>query len=242
MTIFPMPSSTIENYLKQILLEQHRSGQKRVAMGKVARSLEVVPGTATTMVKALARDGLVDYRPRKGVRLTAEGERMALSILRRHRLVEVFLVQVLGLDWSEIHADAEVLEHALSDRVLERIDAICGHPGFDPHGDPIPSASGQYRSPELQNLLECPLAVEMQVSRISHQEPAFLVYVDARGLAPGNQVTVTHRDLMADSVRLQVRGHPSLTVGSKVARRIQVMASPLAGPGPTRIDPLAAAE
>src|SRR6058998_1350305 len=139
-----MHSSTVEDYLKQIYLEQQSGGQGQlVPMGKLAAAMGVVPGTATSMVKALADSGLVTYEPRGGARLTRGGEQLALHVLRRHRLVELFLVKVLGLDWSEVHAEAEELEHAVSDKVLERMDDVLGRPSVDPHGDPIPSAKGK---------------------------------------------------------------------------------------------------
>src|SRR5438552_11821899 len=125
-----MPSSTVENYLKQIYLEQPSPGEL-VPMGKLANSMGVVPGTATSMVKALADSGLVEYEPRGGARLTRGGERLALHVLRRHRLVEVFLVKVVGLDWREVHVEAEELEHARSEKVLETIDALLGNPSVD---------------------------------------------------------------------------------------------------------------
>src|SRR5687767_14898497 len=105
-----MPTSTVENYLKTLYSEQQRAGGELVAMGAVATAMDVTPGTATSMVKALAESGLVEYEPRGGVRLSAKGERLALHVLRRHRLVEVFLVEVLGLDWSEVDEEAEELD------------------------------------------------------------------------------------------------------------------------------------
>src|SRR5213078_450583 len=117
---------TVENYLKQIYLEQQalEGGSDLVAMGRLASAMAVTPGTATTMIKALSEANLVNYEPRGGVRLTKAGEQLALHVLRRHRLVELFLVKVLGLDWSEVHDEAEELEHAVSDKVLDRIDAL----------------------------------------------------------------------------------------------------------------------
>src|SRR6185295_18995173 len=112
-------------------------------MGGLATALAVVPGTATTMVKSLADGGLVDHRPRYGVKLTTEGRRVALNVLRKHRLVETFLVNVLKMDWAKVHPEAEKLEHAISDEVLDRLDALLGHPTVDPHGDPIPSRQGK---------------------------------------------------------------------------------------------------
>src|SRR3954464_9902471 len=138
-----MPTSTVENYVKQLYLEQQRAPEHLVSMGKLATVMGVVPGTATTMMKALAGSGLVAYEPRGGVRLTHGGEQLALHVLRRHRLVELFLVKGLGLDWGEGHIEAEELEHAISDKVLEKIDTLLGRPSVDPHGDPIPLANGK---------------------------------------------------------------------------------------------------
>src|SRR5688500_17356504 len=138
-----MPSSTVENYLKTLYSEQQHAAGELVSMGAVAGAMNVAPGTATAMVKTLADAGLVDYEPRGGVRLSSKGEKLALHVLRRHRLVELFLVEVLGLDWSEVDEEAEELEHAISDKVLERIDALLEFPQVDPHGDPIPSSKGK---------------------------------------------------------------------------------------------------
>src|SRR4051794_38837967 len=150
-----MATSTVEDYLKAIYTAQQGSGL--VAMGALAAAMKVAPGTATAMVKTLAEAGLVDYEPRGGVRLSGKGERLALHVLRRHRLVELFLVEVLGLDWSEVDEEAEELEHAISDRVLERIDQLLKHPQVDPHGDPIPSSKGKLPSRTLASLAECDL-------------------------------------------------------------------------------------
>ena len=111
-------------------------------MGQLSTALGVVPGTATSMVKALADAGLVIYEPYSGVRLTPAGEKLAAAVLRRHRLVELFLVQVMGMSWAEVHDEAEQLEHAVSDRLIDRIDEMLGRPAVDPHGDPIPDAEG----------------------------------------------------------------------------------------------------
>src|SRR4051812_8652868 len=140
-----MPTPTVENYLKQIYLEQQAAedADELVPMGRLASVMGVVPGTATSMIKALADSGLVSYEPRGGAKLTRGGQQLALHVLRRHRLVELFLVKILGLDWSEVHDEAEELEHAISEKVLERIDRVLGHPSVDPHGDPIPSAKGK---------------------------------------------------------------------------------------------------
>src|SRR3954471_12129542 len=149
-------SRTIENYLKQLYLEELQTpANEPVAMGRVAALMNVVPGTATTMVKALADSKLVRYSPRSGVQLTKGGRQLALHVLRRHRLVELFLVRVVGLDWSEVHAEAEELEHVISDKLLERIDTLLGHPTVDPHGDPIPTSAGEVAASDRLSLATC---------------------------------------------------------------------------------------
>src|SRR5271170_4965283 len=199
-----MPTSTVENYLKQLYMEQHAGDGSRVAMGKLASAMGVVPGTATSMVKALSDSGLVEYEPRGGVRLTRSGEQLALHVLRRHRLVALFLVKVLGLDWSVVHDEADMLEHAISDRVLERMDALLGHPTADPHGDPIPTSKGHLHEPRRISLADCPAGVPQQVVRVLDQEAEFLQFVERNGLMPGSTVTVEKREPAAEAVRIRV--------------------------------------
>lgn len=215
-------STTVENYLKEIFLARGPESDL-VSMGTVARALKVSPGTATTMAKSLAAKGYVGYRPRSGVKLTAKGERLALSIVRRHRLVELFLERTLKLDWAEIHAEAERLEHALSDRVLDAIDAYLGHPETDPHGDPIPRADGAIDVRHRANLADCAVGLKLRIARITDQAPAFLHFVESHGLRPGAQVMVERRELEADSVLLRVGPHRSpLAMGTHAAGKIQV--------------------
>ena len=217
-----MASSTVENYVKQLYLEQRAPGQL-VSMGRLAAAMGVVPGTVTTMVKALADSGLVEYEPRGGARLTPGGERLALHVLRRHRLVELFLVKVVGLDWSEVHAEAEELEHAISDKLLARIDALLGHPTVDPHGDPIPSAKGTlHPAGPHRTLVDCPTGRPLRVARVIDQDPAFLQFVDRCGLMPGVAVTVESRDAQADAVRVRTADRQPVTLGNAAAEKILV--------------------
>lgn len=217
-----MASSTVENYVKEIYHEQQKRGEKPVPMGRVATALGVVPGTATTMVKSLADSQLVDYAPRKGVRLTEKGETLALRVLRRHRLIELFLVDTLGLDWSEIHDEAEQLEHVISDRVLERIDVLLGHPTVDPHGDPIPSAEGAMEERVLKRLSTCKVARLVRIAQIADQEPEFLQFIESSGLRPGVHLQVTERNINADSITVDIDEGDSLTLGAAAAAKILV--------------------
>lgn len=219
-----MPSATVEDYIKHIYIIGESEQLAEVPMGRVAEALGVVPGTATTMVKALADAGLVMYAPRVGVQLTAPGRKLALHVLRRHRLLEKFLVEVLGLDWSEVHDEAEQLEHVISDRLLERIDSYLGHPTEDPHGDPIPSAEGVLHTRDLSTLATCPIDAHVQVARVSDQDTAFLQYVAEAGLNPGVQVAVVERNLSAESVQLSIVGTAEqLSLGLGAAGKIYVL-------------------
>jgi DtxR family transcriptional regulator, Mn-dependent transcriptional regulator len=220
-----MPSRTIENYLKQLYLEeQHAISDKPVAMGRLATIMNVVPGTATTMVKALSDSGLVKYSPRTGVKLTSAGNQLALHVLRRHRLVELFLVQVVGLDWSEVHAEAEELEHVISDKVLAKIDALLGHPTADPHGDPIPSSTGQVPRSGTESLATCAVGKSVEVVRILDQEPRFLQFVREQGLSPGERVKVKERQEESDAVVIEKRGG-KLTLSTTAAGKFLVKVS-----------------
>jgi DtxR family Mn-dependent transcriptional regulator len=218
-----MATSTVENYLKRLYLEQ-RSGQggALVSMGRLAAAMGVVPGTATSMVKALSDSGLVVYEPRAGVKLTHSGEQLALHVLRRHRLVELFLVKVLDLDWSVVHGEADALEHAISDRVLERIDALLGHPTVDPHGDPIPTSKGHLHEHPLMSLADCPTGIAQQVARVLDQEPGFLQFIERSGLMPGSTVTVGKRDSAAETVRIRIPRREDVSLGIAAAAKILV--------------------
>lgn len=217
-----MATSTVEDYLKQILLEEQRSPGALVSTGYVAGALRVAPGTATAMVKALADSGLVRYEPYGGVTLTASGRQLAAHVLRRHRLVELFLVKVMGLDWSEVHDEAELLEHAISDRLLERMDQMLGYPSVDPHGDPIPSAEGVVEEPDLPTLLTAAVAVPVEVARVSDQSAEFLRLLEKRGLTLGTRLVVVSREEAADAVEIRLENGDTLTLGWRAAGKIWV--------------------
>ena len=216
-----MASSTVENYLKQILLLSV-ADDELVSMGDLAAALSVVPGTATTMVKSLAAEGLVSHRPRYGVELTAEGRRVALGVLRRHRLIETFLVDVLKMDWTEVHAEAELLEHAISDTVLDRLDALLGHPTSDPHGDPIPTRQGKLDTQVYATLATCVVEKPQRIVRITEQSGEFLLFAEQSGLRPGEQVRVTSRNLAAGLLTLAKPGARAVTLSLPAASKILV--------------------
>jgi DtxR family transcriptional regulator, Mn-dependent transcriptional regulator len=219
-----LPSSTVENYLKVIHLQQLMLAEATdlVGMGQLASAMGVTPGTATTMVKALNEAGLVHYEPYVGVRLLPAGERLAGLVIRRHRLVELFLVRVMGMSWDEVHDEAEKLEHVVSERLIERMDEMLGHPEVDPHGDPIPNAEGVVTQRELHSLLTCPLGVPLTVTRVADQDAAFLRFLEHSHLKPGQELRVESRDEAADSVRVRCTGADPLTIGARAASKLLV--------------------
>jgi DtxR family transcriptional regulator, Mn-dependent transcriptional regulator len=221
-----LPSATVENYLKALYQAQTHLAEEDglVPMGQLASALGVVPGTATTMVKTLAESGLVRYEPYAGVRLTPSGERLAALVLRRHRLIELFLVKVMGMSWAEVHDEAEHLEHAVSDRLIDRIDEMLGRPAVDPHGDPIPGPEGTVDRLEYETLLTCPLNADVTVRRVSDQDSEFLRFVERQDLKPGAVVRVEERDPAADSVRLRGQANREITIGARAASKVLVQA------------------
>jgi DtxR family Mn-dependent transcriptional regulator len=174
------------------------------------------------MMKTLAESGLVRYEPYMGVRLTAAGEKLATLVLRRHRLVELFLVRIVGMSWAEVHDEAERLEHAVSERLIDRMDEMLGWPAVDPHGDPIPTAEGRVARIDDADLLTASEGIPLQVTRIVDQEPAFLRFIEQHDLMPGRVVVVVARDPEADSVGLQSQDGRRLTMGARAATKVLV--------------------
>jgi DtxR family transcriptional regulator, Mn-dependent transcriptional regulator len=220
-----LASQTVENYLKAIYVAQgaHEDAQGLVPMGQLAAALGVVPGTATTMVKALAESGLVRYEPYMGVRLTPAGERLAALVLRRHRLIEQFLVQVLGMNWTEVHDEAERLEHAVSERLIDRIDDMLGRPAVDPHGDPIPGPEGELARQSYPDLLSAPVHCRLIVTRVTAQDAEFLRFIEQRDLKPGQQVEIEARDPASDSVTVRSETGRLTTIGARAASKVLVV-------------------
>jgi DtxR family Mn-dependent transcriptional regulator len=219
-----LASQTVENYLKAIYVAQggHDDPEGLVPMGQIAASLGVVPGTATTMVKTLAESGLVRYEPYMGVRLTPAGERLAGLVLRRHRLIEQFLVQVLGMNWTEVHDEAERLEHAVSERLIDRIDEMLGRPAVDPHGDPIPGPEGELTPQAYSDLLTAPLRSALIVTRVTAQDAEFLRFVEQHDLKPGQHVEIEARDQASDSVTVRTGNGRVTTLGARAASKVLV--------------------
>ena len=219
-----LASSTVENYLKAIYAGAATlgPGQRLLPMGQLAAAVGVTSGTATTMVKTLAESGLVEYEPYAGVALTAAGQKLAALVLRRHRLIELFLVRVMGYSWDEVHDEAELLEHAVTDRLIDRIDEMLGRPETDPHGDPIPNAEGLVKPQEAQTLLSCPLETTVTVTRVIDQDKEFLRFIEQHHLKPGEAIEVEARDAAADSVRVRGKNDQRITIGTRAASKLLV--------------------
>lgn len=217
-----MPTSTVEDYLKTVLQKEYRRPGTLVSTGHIAETLGVAPGTVTAMVKTLAESGLVQYEPYSGVRLTPAGRQLAIHVLRRHRLVELFLVEVLGMGWGEVHDEAERLEHAVSDRVIERMDEMLGYPAVDPHGDPIPTAQGDVEEPELDDLLSCPVDTTVRIARVDDQSPEFLRLAEEKGMLLGSLLTVRDRNEAGDTVELELTRGNGVSLGFRAARKFLV--------------------
>lgn len=185
-------STATEDYVKTIY--SHTEWQDEpITPSQLAARLGLAASTVTEMVKKLAAQGLVDHRPYGSVELTGEGRLLALRLLRRHRIIETWLVMQQGYGWDEVHDEAEVLEHAVSDRLVESISASLGHPVRDPHGDPIPTAEGRMPQFDAFGLLELQAGQSGSVARISDRDPELLRYLAEHGIAPGVEVTVRER-------------------------------------------------
>ena len=217
-----MPSSTVENYLKSILMISINKNCVEVPMGMIAESLGVTPGTATSMVKNLQKEKWLNYKARKGVTLTASGKKIGMRMIRRHRLIETFLVETLGLDWSEIHEEAEELEHSISDKVLEKLDVFLGNPQFDPHGHPIPSRNGVIRRLSQKSLLDCKVGKKMKIESILDQRSEFLNFAKNKSLMPGNIIKILKYQKIADTVEVQVEKNTKFSLGFNSADKIMV--------------------
>ncbi len=201
-----MPSSTVEQYIKKIYQAMEEETGDLLPMKRVGEVMEVTPGTATSMVKHLHGLNLLRYRPRQGVALTNKGEELALNVIRRHRLIETFLEKTLGYDWAEVHQDAETLEHAVSDLFVQRLDRYLGFPNVDPHGDPIPTAGGEYAEEEAMPLDRCSPGTLLQVMRLRDDDPAFLDLMKSHNLVPGQRVVLESLDAVAGTITVKDPG------------------------------------
>jgi DtxR family Mn-dependent transcriptional regulator len=217
-----MRNRTTEDYLKAICRLEEEGG--RVSTTSLARHLGVAGASITAMLKRLSADGLVEYKPYRGVALSREGRRVALRTLRRHRLWEMYLVRYLGFSWDQIHAEAERLEHATSDLLEKRLDLALGFPRVDPHGDPIPSERGVLRRTRQVTLADTPAGATVLVVRVRNEETEVLKYMTHLGIGLNTKILV--REIMGFDGSLRVRiDSRERFLSQKLARSIVVCPS-----------------
>lgn len=215
----PNYSEAIEDFLKAIYLLQQE--HERVQTSMLADALGITAPSTTEMAKKLAKANLVVHEPYRGIQLTQAGERIALEIIRHHRLIELFLVEALGYAWDEVHEEAERMEHAVSERLAERIAEYLSNPRFDPHGDPIPSAEGSVAERALTLLSEWSLHQQGRVARLVDQSPDMLRYLAEKGLIVGASVQVVARDPFDGPLSLVVNDEAQI-IGKNVAAHVLI--------------------
>ncbi len=209
----------IEDYLKAIFKLQ--SGGERVTTTALAQQLDVSPASVTKMVKRLAELGLLEHTPYQGVTLTGKGKRIALEVIRRHRLFELYLTQVMGLPWDQVHSEAERIEHVLSEHLEKRIEEILGYPLEDPHGDPIPNKDLEMPDIATAPLSELEEGEQASIRRVSDHDPECLRYLASLGLVPRATVEVLEKAPFKGPIRLKVGGSECV-IGRELASTIYV--------------------
>jgi len=214
-----MESEAVQDYVKQIYLLQMQSG--RATTNLLAERLEVSAAAATAMVKKLAEMGLAEHRPYYGARLTPAGERVAVELVRHHRLLELYLTEALGLPWESVHVEAERLEHVLSDELEAALDRALGYPDTDPHGDPIPSADLKLPAETSRPLFDLEPGEDAVVRRVPDGDPTLLRYLATLGLTPAARVRMLGKAPFGGPVSLEVDGTPQ-ALGVGVAELIRV--------------------
>ena len=218
-----MPSHTEENYLKAVFkLAEEEPGTAGVSTNRIAAALTTRAASVTDMLRRLAEKGLLNYEKYRGVQLTAEGQRLALLTIRKHRLWEVFLVQQLGFSWDEVHEVAEELEHVQSPLLMRRLDAFLGHPALDPHGDPIPAEDGAIHRPTHRLLADLCPGESGTLAAVKNTSAPFLQYLDKVGLQLGALVEVLDKVVFDNSFELRVNRERTTLISAEVSRNLFV--------------------
>lgn len=216
-----MHSFTEENYLKAIYKLQEQTGET-VANSDLAKAMEVHSASVTDMLKKMAVKKLIIYEKSKGFKLTDKGKQVAISIIRKHRLWEVFLVEKLKFGWDEVHEIAEQLEHIQSEELINRLDRFLGHPKADPHGDPIPNSNGVFAKSKSVLLSEMKENGQGKFTGVTDHSASFLSYLDKIGLHLGDAIKVRSIEAFDHSYTLQLKGKSELTVSNKVANSLLI--------------------
>jgi DtxR family Mn-dependent transcriptional regulator len=212
-------SPPIEDYLKTVYLLREREGAATTT--GIAAALEVTPASVTGMIKKLAELKLVRHTPYQGVELTKSGEKIALEMVRHHRLLELFLFEALGYAWDEVHAEADALEHVISEEFEERIAARLGNPTVDPHGDPIPTKDGAIAVVKERALLTLQAGESAQITHINDTNSEMLRYAASLGLMPATRLTLIKVEPFGGSLRIQI-GKAEHAIGRELAAQVFV--------------------
>lgn len=216
-----MSSISKENYIKTILVHVF-SGEKNITTNLMAQELEVSSAAVTDMAKKLSKEGLIKYAKYKGMELTHEGEKLGLKILRKHRLWELFLMQKLGLTWSEVHEEAEKLEHHASEFLIDKIDESLGYPDFDPHGEPIPSKEGKMpEMPPFMSLAESVPGRTYKILKVNDKNSELINFFTRMNLLLGTEIEVVEKFAFDHSLIIRVADE-ELTLSEKVTKSIFV--------------------
>ena len=213
-------TEAVEDYAKAIYTLERRA-ERPVGTSALAARLGVSPGTVTAMLKRLAELGLAEHEPYRGVTLTEAGERVALEVIRHHRLIEAYLAEALDMPWDQVHDEAEVLEHYISEQLEERIATALGDPAVDPHGDPIPDRGLALTTEDGVRLDELAEGDSGTFSRVSDSDPEMLRYLDRRGIHPGAEITVRDHEPFGGALMVLVDG-TAHAIGEELARRMIV--------------------
>lgn len=213
-------SPVAQDYLKLIWSATEWSGDP-ITVKQLSERMGVRAATVSDAIRRLVEQGLLVHEPYGGIELTEAGRHGAVAMVRRHRLIETFLVEELGYGWDEVHDEAEVLEHAVSDGLVDRIDRRLGFPARDPHGDPIPTADGTPRRPDAEPLLSAQTGVPLTVVRISDADPAVLRYLGERGIGLDTALSVDEHREFAGDITVRIGGEP-LVLGSTAASAVWV--------------------
>lgn len=213
-------SAAVENYLKAIYTLTARSGDA-ASTNDLAARLEVSTGSVSAMVKRLGEAGLVEHSPYRGVELTQPGREVALRVVRRHRLIELFLAEVLDMPWEDLHDEAEILEHSVSDKLIELIAQKLGDPEFDPHGDPIPSRDLQVTARATERLAELEPGERATFVRVSDENAQMLRYLTERGIKIGDAVEMVAHEPFGGPFTVRIAGHEH-PLGATLARAMQI--------------------
>ena len=214
-----MPSVAVEDYLKTIYALTQRT--EPASTSAIADRLGIAAGSVTGMVKRLAERGLVEHVPYYGARLTSNGQRDAVRLIRRHRVLELFLVQVLGYTWDRVHEEAERLEHAVTEELIDRMAAVLGEPASDPHGAPIPDNQGRFVDANFPTLKEMTVGTRGVLRRVDDEDPAALRYLAELALIPGAEVELLERVPFNGPLKIQVGGRAHF-VGAELASSLQI--------------------